>query len=381
MDVIDIALAFWVFVFGLVTGSFANVCIHRLPRGESIVFPPSRCPACRNPIAPYDNIPVLSWLLLRGECRSCRAPISGMYPLIELLTGAIFLSAHLVFGWNLLAVSAALLATACLILVATDLLDRVLPDEITLGLLLAALGLAGLRDYLGTEAGVPFRFWESFLFESLLGAASGVAVLWFVRVSWQFLRNSEGMGLGDVKMIGMIGAFLGAGGVFVTLFFSSFSGALFGGLLLLVREAVWRTEGRTEGPGTGATLSPDGRVLSAGSRWAAIPGLASPGESIFGSAPVARPLAALFRLARIRDRKGQGTDCGRLVLDDGDSFFRVLAVKVRRIDAGFRMFLFRVDIPFGVFLAAGAIGALLFGRTVLTSLLFHASPPGARLLP
>jgi leader peptidase (prepilin peptidase)/N-methyltransferase len=381
MDFIEVAMNFWVFVFGLVTGSFANVCIHRLPKGESVVFPASRCPSCLGAIAPYDNIPVFSWLFLRGRCRKCKSPISLRYPLIELAVGLIFLGSGIFFGWSLLAVSAAALTTACLVLVATDLADRILPDEITLGMLVVAVVLAGARDLTERPAGVPFRFLDSFVFESLLGAAFGMLLLWLVRIGYQFLRNAEGMGLGDVKMIGMIGAFLGAGGVFVTLFFGSFAGALFGGLLLLFRQMAWGREGRSEGPGSGAVLSSGGTVLAAGRSWREVPGIATEGQSVFDSAPVARPLAALFRLARIRDQHGKKTESGRLILDDGADFFRVLAVRVEKTQEGFRMFLFRVDIPFGVFLAAGAIASLILGRTLLVNLLSHASPPGARLLP
>ena len=145
----------FVFALGAILGSFANVCIHRLPKGESVVSPRSRCPACLTPIAARDNIPVLSWLLLRGRCRACRAPISPRYPLVEALVGAIFFAAAFLHGLGPVSLAGALLATAAVILAATDLEARVLPDEVTFGVLALGLVLAAWRDVAAVRSRRP----------------------------------------------------------------------------------------------------------------------------------------------------------------------------------------------------------------------------------
>ncbi len=134
------------FATGAIVGSFANVCIHRLPRGASVVHPGSHCPACGAPIAFYDNVPVVSWLVLRGRCRRCGAPIDIRYPVVEMLVALLFLAAGLLYGPTLVAASAALLSAACVILAATDLEARTLPDEVTFSTLGCGVLLAALRD-------------------------------------------------------------------------------------------------------------------------------------------------------------------------------------------------------------------------------------------
>jgi leader peptidase (prepilin peptidase)/N-methyltransferase len=204
-----------VFVFGLMIGSFLNVCIARLPEGESVSSPGSRCPVCRTPIRWYDNIPVLSYLLLGRRCRACQAPISARYPLVELTTAAAFALQAWLLPADPIVIAQHLLFTALLIvLFGTDYDVQRLPDVITLP---------------GTAAGVLIGvFVMPGFVSSVAGAALGAGVLLFVRWGWKRLRGVDGMGLGDVKMLAMIGAFLGWRQVGVVLFLASLAGAIVG---------------------------------------------------------------------------------------------------------------------------------------------------------
>lgn len=204
-----------VFVFGLLIGSFLNVCIARLPAGESVSSPGSRCPACATPIRWYDNIPVVSYLVLGRRCRACKAPISVRYPLVELATAVAFALQAWLLPPDPIVLAQHLLFTALLIvLFGTDYDVQRLPDVITLP---------------GTAAGVLIAvFVVPGFVASVAGAALGAAVLLFVRWAWKRLRGVDGMGLGDVKMLAMIGAFLGWRQVGVVLFLASLSGAVIG---------------------------------------------------------------------------------------------------------------------------------------------------------
>jgi leader peptidase (prepilin peptidase)/N-methyltransferase len=202
-------------LFGLTIGSFLNVCIARLPAGESVVRPGSRCPSCRLPISWYDNVPVLSYFLLGGRCRSCRSPISARYPSVEALTAAAFVLQALVVGDDLVLLLSRLVLTALLIvLFGTDLDTQRLPNVITLP---------------GVVVGLAFSLLTSpgFL-SSLLGVLIGGGLLLLVRWAWKRATGVEGMGLGDVKMLAMIGAFLGWQQVFVVLLVASLTGAVVG---------------------------------------------------------------------------------------------------------------------------------------------------------
>lgn len=205
---------------GLVTGSYLNVVAHRLPRGQSTVLPRSRCPACGAPIRPLDNLPLLSWLLLRGRCRGCGARISPRYPLVEGVTGLLFVASMERFGLSPAAPAAALFCALMIVLAVIDAEHYLLPDRITLpgigaGILLQPfVGWAG-----GAWGGVA---------GGVLGAALGAAVLLAPYWTWLLLRGEEGLGLGDVKMLAMIGAFLGWKGVLVTLFLGAATGAVVG---------------------------------------------------------------------------------------------------------------------------------------------------------
>jgi leader peptidase (prepilin peptidase) / N-methyltransferase len=202
-------------LFGLIVGSFLNVLAHRLPRGESVVSPGSHCPACGAGILPRDNIPVVSWLLLGGRCRICRAPISARYPMLELTNGVLW---ALVFlrapHWPEL-LGGVFFASACLALAAIDLEFQILPDRITLT---------------GLAAGILLSFFSKTRTpgSALLGAAVGGGGLFLIAFLYEKIAGQEGMGLGDVKMLAMIGAFLGPVGVLMTVLAASLSGSVVG---------------------------------------------------------------------------------------------------------------------------------------------------------
>ena len=279
MNAVDGVLLGVCFATGAIVGSFANVCIHRLPHGLSIVHPGSSCPTCGAPIAFFDNVPVVSWLLLRGRCRRCHAPISVRYPLVELLVALLFSAAGLLYGPTLVATSAAFLAAASVILAATDLEARTLPDEVTLGTLVLGLLLAALRDRAApvSDGGIMRSFAGSHLVEAALGALAGALFLEAVRRVYKRLRGQEGMGGGDVKMLAMAGAFTGPAGVFLTLFFASLAGTVVAGGATLLRALRWSFEARRARASSAAAravaarggllVGDDGRVLSASARF------------------------------------------------------------------------------------------------------------------
>lgn len=217
---------------GLTVGSFLNVVIHRLPRGESIVRPRSRCPACETPIGPVDNIPVVSWLVLRGRCRSCAAPISARYPLVEAATG--LLAAGLQRRWPEAPAWIAAAALACGVLLAVALIDWdtfLIPDELSLGLVAAGLAFAPLNPYFAAPA-----WWTSILW-SLFGACAGFAMGWAMASLGEFMLGKEALGGGDVKLLAGVGAWAGATGAFDCLMIGSLIGSIYGVRLLLAGKA------------------------------------------------------------------------------------------------------------------------------------------------
>lgn len=202
-------------VFGLMVGSFLNVCIARLPKGESIVSPPSTCPKCGRLINWRDNIPVVSYLLLGGKCRACSLPISVRYPLVEATTAVLFMVQAMVEPAPGVHLASRLVFTALLVALAvTDFETFRLPNPLTFG------GLAvGLAFALFTAPGIR---------DALIGAALGAGILLLIRWAWLSATGKDAMGLGDVKMLAMIGAFLGWPQVFVVLLLSTLAGALVG---------------------------------------------------------------------------------------------------------------------------------------------------------
>jgi len=219
----------FVLAVGLVLGSFLNVCIYRLPIGESVVHPRSHCPKCKTPIAWYQNIPLFSWLALRGACRTCAERISWRYPLVELMAGVTVFQLWRVFGPSAAFAIAAAFAFALLVLFFTDLDHQLLPDAVTLTGFGVGLAVAWINPFLGAESG-----WER-MWQSLGGAALGSGLLWGVGALYSKLRGVEAMGMGDVKMMAMVGAFAGPLGVLFTIFAASVGGALTGLALIPIR--------------------------------------------------------------------------------------------------------------------------------------------------
>ena len=216
-------------VLGLIAGSYLNVVIHRLPRGLSTVLPRSACPACGAPIGVRDNLPLLSFALLGGRCRACKAPISWRYPLVEAATAVLFVGCLERFGVSLAAAAAALFCCLMLALGMIDLEHLLLPDRLTLPGIVAGLALQ------------PWLPWGG-VWQAVAGALLGAAVLLAIWAGWYLVRHEEGMGLGDVKMLAMIGAFLGWRGTLVALFFASFAGALTGLALIVIGGAGMRSK-------------------------------------------------------------------------------------------------------------------------------------------
>ncbi len=242
----DPFIAATAFVLGLAFGSFLNVCIYRLPRGMSVVLPSSKCPNCNTPIKFYDNIPVLGWIMLRGRCRACKQPISPRYMVVELLTGALFLACYLKLGLTLATLKCCVLGFLLLGLIFTDAETKLLPDRLTLPGL--ALGLVfsvfvPVNDLVSellvgvihfpVNAGIS---WHALSFvDAVLGAVVGASFIYGAGAIYMHWRGIEGMGFGDVKLMAMVGAFLGVRLTILTLFLATLGGSLFGvGTMLVV---------------------------------------------------------------------------------------------------------------------------------------------------
>lgn len=229
-----------VFVFGCVVGSFLNVVIYRVPNELSIVFPNSACPKCQTPIKPYDNVPVLSWLILGGKCRSCKAPISVRYPAVELLTGVIFAVVAWQLGFTAFLPIALIFAAVMVSLIFIDAGHMILPNVITYPLLIFALLVRLVypmvfgTGYFPDMAYAPATWlqgspaWLVSLACAAAGALAGGGSLWLVGELWKRLRGVEAMGLGDVKMMLGVGALLGWRLALLSIFLGAFAGALIG---------------------------------------------------------------------------------------------------------------------------------------------------------
>lgn len=211
----------YVLFIGMCVGSFLNVCIHRLPAGLSIVRPPSACPECGTSIRWYDNIPVISYLLLRGRCRGCQVPISIRYPIVELLTGLFAMITWLQFGPIPATPIYFLFIAALLVITFIDIDHRIIPDIISL----PGIGLGFAASFL-----LPGLDWIS----SLIGIAAGGGLLLSIAWGYHLITGKDGMGGGDIKLLAMIGAFLGWKGVLFTVMAASFIGTAVG-IVMMVR--------------------------------------------------------------------------------------------------------------------------------------------------
>jgi leader peptidase (prepilin peptidase)/N-methyltransferase len=211
------------FLFGAIVGSFLNVCIHRLPKGESVVAPRSRCPACGNAIRAWDNIPLVSFLLLRGRCRDCGQPISWRYPLVEGLTGLLFALTVGRFGLTALTASLLCLVAALVVIAFVDLDHQIIPNAITLPGIPVGL-LVGLA-----VGGPP-------ILDRILGALTGAGFLYLVLLYGSALYGQDAMGEGDLNLMALVGAFLGWQAVVLTLLVGCLSGSVIGLTLIALRR-------------------------------------------------------------------------------------------------------------------------------------------------
>ena len=223
-----------ILALGLCFGSFLNVCIWRIPKEKSVAWPPSACPKCGTRIKGYDNIPVLSWLLLRGKCRSCKAPISIGYPLIELLTGMFFLVIWLIYGISPVAPIYMLAVFGLLLGTFIDLEEMWLPDRVTIGGMILFPLLSMVAPELHNVVG-----WFAGLKASLIGLAAGFGLFWAIREAGTAVFKKEAMGFGDLKLMGMLGALLGWQAVIYITFFSALAGAVIGtGLIVMKKKDI-----------------------------------------------------------------------------------------------------------------------------------------------
>jgi len=210
------------FVFGAVIGSFLNVCIVRIPDQKSIVYPASHCPSCKKPISFYDNIPLISYILLAGRCRQCNSPISFRYFFIELVTPLITLILYYSFGLSPAFALATIFSYVLLVITAIDFQHQIIPN---------CISIPGIPVFLLSSLFVPWTDLKS----SLIGIAVGGGILYLVAQAYYLVRKEEGMGGGDIKLLAMIGAFLGWKGALIALMLGAFAGTIAGIAMILIR--------------------------------------------------------------------------------------------------------------------------------------------------
>jgi leader peptidase (prepilin peptidase) / N-methyltransferase len=221
---VPLLLALFAFVFGAIVGSFLNVVIHRYPREESIVFPPSHCPRCDAPIRRYDNVPLLSFAILRGRCRACREPISWRYPLVELANALFYLAVFLHTGPQIAFVFVAAMVSMLIVLIFIDAEIQILPDAIDIPGIAVGLAIGALA----LSASAPALMLAGSWLDSLLGAIFGGTIVAVIIGAYWLVRRVEGMGWGDSKMLAMIGAMVGWRAVLGVLLIGSITGAIVG---------------------------------------------------------------------------------------------------------------------------------------------------------
>lgn len=223
-----------IFILGLIVGSFSNVCIYRIPRNESIIFPASHCPKCHSPIKPVDNIPLLSYILLKGRCRNCKSKISIQYPIVEFLSGLIYLIIYLTYGLSIQTLVYIILSSALIIIAFIDLNEQIVPDIISLPGIVAGLVLSFFVPYI------------SFI-DSASGIVVGGGIILIIGLAGSAIFKKEAMGGGDVKLAAMVGAFLGWRYIIISLFLGFFLGAL-AGIILIISKIRSREDAVPFGP-------------------------------------------------------------------------------------------------------------------------------------
>ena len=223
-----------IFILGLIVGSFSNVCICRIPKNESIIFPASHCPKCRSNITPKDNIPLLSFILLKGRCRNCKSKISVQYPAVEFLTGSIYLIIYLIYGLSIQSLIYIILSSALIIIAFIDLNQQIVPDVISLP---------------GIVIGFIISFFVTYIsfINSALGVLVGGGIILIIGIAGSVIFKKEAMGGGDVKLAAMIGAFLGWRYMVISLFLGFFLGAL-AGIFLIISKIKSREDVVPFGP-------------------------------------------------------------------------------------------------------------------------------------
>ena len=209
-----------IFILGLIVGSFCNVCIYRIPKNESIIYPTSHCPKCRSKIKPVDNIPLLSFILLKGRCRNCKSKISIQYPMVEFLSGLIYLIIYLIYGLSVQTLIYIILSSALIIIAFIDLNEQIVPDVISLPGIVTGFIISFFVPYI------------SFI-NSALGVVVGGGIILIIALVGSMIFKKEAMGGGDIKLAAMIGAFLGWRYTIISLFLGFFLGALAGIFLIL----------------------------------------------------------------------------------------------------------------------------------------------------
>jgi len=217
---IEVIIIFVLGLLGLIVGSFSNVCIYRIPRNESIIFPASHCPKCRKTIKPIDNIPLLSYILLKGRCRNCKGKISIQYPVVELLTGLTYLIIYVIYGLSIQTLIYIILSSALIIIAFIDLNEHIVPDVISLPGIVIGFIISFFVPYI------------SFV-NSALGVVVGGGIILVIGLVGSVIFKKEAMGGGDVKLAAIIGAFLGWRYIIISLFLGFFLGALAGIILIL----------------------------------------------------------------------------------------------------------------------------------------------------
>ncbi len=220
-------LVFACALLGLIFGSFSNVLVYRIPRGESIAYPASHCPSCEHTLAWYDNIPLVSWAILKGHCRYCKAFIPMRYPLLELCLGLTWGGLAWHFGWSVDLVMSLILSQMLWVLAWIDMETGLLPNVIT---------------FPGIAAGIIFGIISGHWQDSIIGAVAGYGVFWLIAKIFLLLTKREGMGYGDFKLLAMLGAFLGWQALPFLVFFASFCGAIIGGMYLLLTHKHARAQ-------------------------------------------------------------------------------------------------------------------------------------------